>query len=126
MTEKTSLTEAPATGIRHEATAINGRMAGLCGLSVFAIVALGLLASGELRRWLSPPRSAPATVVQAIARSTDVPTINPQQKKTRSHYEAEQRERLSTYGWVDPSKGRVHIPIDRAIEILVQKNRRDQ
>jgi hypothetical protein len=126
MNEKPSFPEVPSPGILHEAAAINGRMVGLCGLSLFAIVALALFVSGELRRWLSPTASEPATARPPIAHSTDTVTLNPQQQKTRSHYEAEQRERLSTYGWVDQSKGKVHIPIDRAMEILVQKNRRDK
>jgi hypothetical protein len=126
MNEKLTLPEVTPSGILHQPAAISGRMVGLCGLSLFAIVALGLLVSGELRRWLSPSAFEHATASQPIARSTDTAMLNPQQQQTRSHYEAEQRERLSTYGWVDQSKGKVHIPIDRAMAILVQKNRRDK
>ena len=126
MNEKPSLPAVPPPGPLHETVAINGRMVGLCGLSIFAIVTLALLVGGELRRWLSPTASEPATAGQTITRSADAATLNPQQQKTRSHYENEQRERLSTYGWVDQSKGTVHIPIDRAMEILVQKNRGDK
>jgi uncharacterized iron-regulated membrane protein len=126
MNEKPSAPEVPAPGVLHESAAINGPMVTLCGLSLFAIVGLALLVSGELHRWLSPITSESATALQPIAHSTDSATLNAQQQKTRSQYEAEQRERLSTYGWVNQSKGTVHIPIDRAMAILVQKNRRDK
>src|SRR5262245_44745542 len=32
---------------------------------------------------------------------------------------AEQRQRLNSYGWVDRNKEVIHIPIDRAMEVLV-------
>jgi hypothetical protein len=34
---------------------------------------------------------------------------------------AEQRERLSAYVWADRDKGLVQVPIDRAMQLLVQK-----
>jgi len=34
---------------------------------------------------------------------------------------AEEDEALKTYGWIDPDHGIVHIPIDRAIDLLAQK-----
>lgn len=126
MNKKPSDLEVPPSGIRHESIAINGRMVILCGLSLVAVVGLALLVSGELHRWLSPTASVSTTARQPMARSTDVATLTPQQQKTRIHYEAEQRERLSTYGWVDQSKGKVHIPIDRAMAILVQTNRSEK
>jgi hypothetical protein len=30
-------------------------------------------------------------------------------------------EKLSTYGWVDKNAGRVRIPIDRAMDLVVQR-----
>lgn len=35
--------------------------------------------------------------------------------------QASQRERLSTYGWIDESKGIVHLPIERAMELVLQR-----
>lgn len=36
---------------------------------------------------------------------------------------AEDQQRLKTYGWVDSSKGTVRIPIDQAMQRLVEENR---
>jgi hypothetical protein len=35
-----------------------------------------------------------------------------------------QREALNSYGWVSRGEGRVRIPIDRAIEIVVEREKR--
>jgi hypothetical protein len=36
-------------------------------------------------------------------------------------YQNQERETLSSYGWVDEKNGIVRIPIDRAIELLVER-----
>ncbi|HWZ86889.1 MAG TPA: hypothetical protein VN032_11850 [Thermoanaerobaculia bacterium] len=36
-------------------------------------------------------------------------------------FQAVERERLDSYGWMDRSSGAVHIPIDRAIELIAQR-----
>jgi len=35
----------------------------------------------------------------------------------------EQLKRLNSYGWVDRQKGLIHLPIDRAIELMVWESR---
>jgi hypothetical protein len=35
------------------------------------------------------------------------------------HYRREQLQRLNSYGWVDPAKGIIHLPIEKAIEQLL-------
>ena len=35
--------------------------------------------------------------------------------------QAEQRTRLSSYGWVDPDRKILHIPIERAVELLLER-----
>jgi hypothetical protein len=36
-------------------------------------------------------------------------------------FQAAERERLTTYGWMDRGTGAVHIPIDRAIELTAER-----
>ncbi len=36
-------------------------------------------------------------------------------------FQAAERERLTTYGWMDRQTGAVHIPIDRAIELIAER-----
>jgi hypothetical protein len=35
------------------------------------------------------------------------------------HYRREQLQRLNGYGWVDPAKGIIHVPIEKAIEQIL-------
>jgi hypothetical protein len=35
--------------------------------------------------------------------------------------DSEQLERLNSYGWVNEQKGEVHIPIERAMELVAQE-----
>ena len=34
----------------------------------------------------------------------------------------DQRIRLATYGWVDQTQGKVHIPVERAIELYARRS----
>jgi hypothetical protein len=36
-------------------------------------------------------------------------------------FQSVERERLDSYGWLDRSSGAVHIPIDRAIELIAER-----
>lgn len=36
----------------------------------------------------------------------------------RKEFETAERERLSTYGWMDRSTGAVHVPIERAMDLI--------
>jgi hypothetical protein len=36
-------------------------------------------------------------------------------------FQAAERERLETYGWMDQSTGAVHIPIERAIDLIAER-----
>ena len=36
-------------------------------------------------------------------------------------FQTAERERLDTYGWMDRSTGAVHIPIERAIELVAER-----
>ncbi len=39
--------------------------------------------------------------------------------------DADQLERLNSYGWVNQAKGVVHIPIDRAMEMVASERSKD-
>jgi hypothetical protein len=39
-------------------------------------------------------------------------------------YKQEQDQRLDSYGWVDRKAGTIHVPIDRAMELLVQEQKK--
>jgi hypothetical protein len=41
-----------------------------------------------------------------------------------AHYRREQLQRLNSYGWVDPAKGIIHVPVDKAIDQLLAQEQR--
>lgn len=58
--------------------------------------------------WQGPRELPPAPRLQ-IAPSADL-----------AEYRRKEFERLNNYGWVDRSAGKVHIPIDQAIDAVVR------
>ena len=58
-----------------------------------------------------PPEANGAEVGIVIHRMFDPARAWPELAK-------HQEERLASYGWVDRERGRIHIPIDRAIELV--------
>ena len=41
-------------------------------------------------------------------------------------YRSERIERLSSWGWLDREKGKIHMPIDRAMDLVVQQQQKEQ
>ncbi len=39
-------------------------------------------------------------------------------------YKQEQNQRLDSYGWVDRKAGTIHVPIERAMDMLVQEQKK--
>lgn len=85
----------------------------------FAILGLTVLAvavSFGLWAWLN----ADTPEVQSTA--TDQPdALDPHQRQTRLKFEREQQDHLTSYGWVEPDRDIVHVPIDRAMELLIER-----
>jgi hypothetical protein len=81
------------------------------GLTILLTIACLLL--GGVYVSLSGPRS------QAAAQATTQATESPDEalKQLRATEDA----RLTTYGWLDRENGVVHIPIDRAIDMVLQR-----
>jgi hypothetical protein len=59
----------------------------------------------------------------AVGRSQDPPAPRLQAQPYKDVYELKsaQRGALHSYGWVDKANGVVHIPIERAIELTLQR-----
>ena len=49
------------------------------------------------------------------------PQIQPDPRADIAHYLSSQQQILNSYGWVDKQNGIVRIPIDRAMELTLQK-----
>jgi hypothetical protein len=83
----------------------------ILGLTVLAVgVAFGLWA------WLDAKSPTPA---RADADQPD--PLDPHQRQTRLQFERDEREHLASYGWVQPERDIVHVPIERAMELLIER-----
>jgi hypothetical protein len=60
-------------------------------------------------------------LAQGVSQEPPAPRLQTQPFKDIYQLKTEQRGVLTSYGWVDKSSGVVHIPIDRAMELTLQR-----
>ena len=113
--------EQPRRG--HETRDANIRNLIIFGIGLSLLVVAGLLVSRAVfhyfvgRQGLGPPAS-PFENVRALPPE---PRLQVTPWKDLGQYKAAQEEILNSYGWVDEKAGIVRIPIDRAMDILLQR-----
>lgn len=122
--ERKELEESIAEGYEERDLSVRGIL--LFGI-VF-VLALGLvlvLATGV--QWLfvghAPPVQSPP---QGLANAPSAPTfpapaLEAVPGAAYEQFLAQEQKLLNSYGWVDQKAGIVHIPIDRAMDLLLQK-----
>jgi hypothetical protein len=93
---------------------------------VGALMVLGLLVSlgvfnllSERRAPLIPPAPPQATGTEGDLRQE--PPLLADAPKDLAAMRAEENKILTTYGWTDREAGRVRIPIDRAMALLLER-----
>jgi len=113
--------EKPRQG--HETRDASIRNLIIFGAGLALLVVAGLLVSRALflyfvgRQGLGPPAS-PFENVRTLPPEPRLQVSAPSDLK---QYKAAQEETLNSYGWVDEKAGIVRIPIDRAMDILLEK-----
>jgi len=85
-------------------------------LVLVALAARGLMA---LFAHHQPRVSLPPVTSLAVPAPGPKLEVNPPAALQALH--AREDEVLNTYGWMDPDHGIVHIPIDRAIDLVAQR-----
>jgi hypothetical protein len=95
-------------------------------LSLFAIIIIaGLVVTGLMglfSRELSQERSErPPTALETQRQVPPAPQLQVKPAEDRASLDAEAQRKLQGYGWADRKAGRAHIPIDRAIDLLVAR-----
>ena len=69
----------------------------------------------------SEDRALSPAVASSMARLPPQPRLEDRPLALRAGLNAQEKARLSGYGWVDRTAGTVHIPIERAMDLLVQR-----
>lgn len=91
---------------------------GFAGLMVYIgwhEVQAGIASSGRVEAAEPPPTSIEAPIIAGVLQTL----IGPE-SGTTARLDT-MRTRLESWGWVDESEGMVHIPIDKAISIVVEE-----
>ena len=60
-------------------------------------------------------------LARGVSQEPPSPRLQAQPFKDIYQLRSEQRGALTSYGWVDKASGVVHIPIDRAMELMLQR-----
>jgi hypothetical protein len=94
------------------------------GLAVAAaVICAALWGLFELLEAREARRGAPLPPLAAagLRRTPPEPRLEPDALRPRRRMLAEETAALTTYGWVDREAGIVRIPIERAMELLVER-----
>jgi hypothetical protein len=119
---ETHLREAPANGPGHETGDINVWAIGKFAFALIAIIAISLGLLVGLFKYFQTRDDANPTAVRV-----DPIKLFPEPRLERSPIpdlqtvRAEEDRMLNSYGWVDPQKNVVRVPIDVAIDLLAKK-----
>ena len=107
----------------HETSDANIRNLIISGVLLCCLVIAGLLVSGGVFHYFVGHQGLgpPASPFEDVRMLPPEPRLQVSAPKDLKQYKAAQGEILNSYGWVDQKAGVVRIPIDRAMDILVQK-----
>ena len=108
---------------RYETRDVASRSMVWSAIGIAILTVAGLTASWIVMRYfvsvqrLGPPAS-PFDQTRTIP---PAPRLSVKPVEERKKHEAEEKARLSGYGWVDQNAGTVHIPIERAMELSLER-----
>jgi|SRR5271157_706895 len=110
----------------HETSDVNIRSLVISGVLLCCLVIAGLLVSKGVFHYFVGHQGLgpPASPFEDVRMLPPEPRLQVSAPKDLKQYKAAQGEILNSYGWVDQNAGIVRIPIDRAMDILVQKGSR--
>ena len=107
----------------HETTDANIRNLIIFGVCLALLVIAGLAASRAVFHYFAGHQGLgpPASPFENVRMLPQGPRLQVRAPQDLEQYKGAQEDILKTYGWVDQKAGFVRIPIDRAMDILLQK-----
>ena len=91
----------------------------LVGSAVVIHVALAGIYQLLKHRYPSP--EPPSRISFHPSNSAPEPQLQVDPRADFANFEAEENARLNSYGWIDRAHGVIHIPIERAMELVAQR-----
>jgi hypothetical protein len=107
----------------HEGTDTSVHNVAVLAGAFVGLLIFGFIVGYGTFKILSPPEtvSGPPALIETSRTLPPGPRLQVNAPKDLADYLSQQQHALDTYGWVDQKAGVVRIPIDRAMDLLVQK-----
>jgi len=103
---------------------IVGFTVGVLVVTLFAVAVMWWMSTSFKRQEEATDR-APSPIPEARLDSIlPGPRLQSTSPRDMDELRARDREVLTTYGWVDPSQGVARIPVDRAIQLMLERDKR--
>ena len=122
--DRTEVKGTPGPGHERNTVSVRGVIGFLVSLAV-SLVVTSAVVWGVFRLLArdakSEDRPLSPAVASSLARLPPQPRLEDRPLALRTSLNAQEKARLSGYGWVDRNAGTVHIPIERAMDLLVQR-----
>jgi hypothetical protein len=117
----------PFEELKHQGTDI--RFSGVLGSAigfvvVFALIQVGVWLFYRYFRTEDSQRDVRRTFVESKPPVPPEPRLQVSPQADLQEYLQQQREALTSYGWISRPEGTVRIPIDRAMELVVERSKR--
>ena len=112
-----------AAAVGHETRDADVHKLAIFGLVLAAMVLFGFLVTEGVFRFVIHAENAKRQVTPFENQNQipPEPHLQASEPADLQNYLQEETKALNSYGWVDPKQGIVHIPIDRAMSLLLQK-----
>jgi hypothetical protein len=108
----------------HELSDLSPRNISFFGIGLAVLIIFALLAIYGLMVWLRESagrRAEPPSPLSVAREPTPGPQLLIEPGRAMKAMRQQEEARLKRYGWIDQEKGIVHIPIERAIDMLADK-----
>lgn len=113
----------PGVGPGYETSDANPLGLVLFGLGIFVIIGVVMLITYGVFEHFKESQSlgAPASPFVNASQIPPAPRLQTEPQLDLEHLRARESTLLNSYEWVDPNAGMVRIPIDRAMDLILQK-----
>jgi len=110
-------------GVKYERRDVNFRGAYIFAISLAVTLIIIIFAMRGLFAYYSEAQTLgpPPTPFKTVREIPPAPRLQPAPKQDLEHELEQQQQLLNSYGWVDQDAGKVRIPIDRAMDELLQR-----
>jgi hypothetical protein len=114
------------SGAGHEETDVNEWAVGKFAVALALVIVAALFLLFGLFRYLlsregGPPAGRSQVAASEPAKAFPQPQLQQSEVLDLKAVRAAEDQVLNSYAWIDPEKGVVRIPIDRAMDLLVER-----